>query len=384
VTAQDFIIGEGSSVKDGVVLSRCFVGQGVQLGKQFSGENSLFFANCEGFHGEACSIFAGPYTVTHHKSTLLIAGIYSFYNAGSGTNQSNHMYKLGPVHQGVVQRGSKNGSFSYMLWPTVVGPFSVIIGKHLGNLDTSELPFSYLTEVGGASMLTPAMNMHTVGVMRDGDKWPARDRRQGTLKRDLIHFPVFSPYLVQRMIHAEKLMLELHEQTPDRLAPVRSQGPRAWREALADQGTYSESWADVGGMLVSCQRLEELTAAAAAGRFADAAQFQAALSQAHAAYDQDEWSWVRRTFAARQGQEVDQLDEAGLAQLEAEYKKLSASYLKKVLADAEKEFDPLAMLGYGADGDEAARAADFAAVRGSFAGNSFVKQLQARLAALSA
>ncbi|MCC7263343.1 MAG: DUF4954 family protein [Candidatus Latescibacteria bacterium] len=422
VTAQDFIIGEGSSVKDGVVLSRCFVGQGVQLGKQFSGENSLFFANCEGFHGEACSIFAGPYTVTHHKSTLLIAGIYSFYNAGSGTNQSNHMYKLGPVHQGVVQRGSKNGSFSYMLWPTVVGPFSVIIGKHLGNLDTSELPFSYLTEVGGESMLTPAMNMHTVGLMRDGDKWPARDRRKGTLKRDLIHFPVFSPYLVQRMIHAEKLMLELHEQTPreveqvrykgafikrlllrpsarnyasaidmylkgkvlDRLAPVRSQGPRAWREALADQGTYSESWADVGGMLVSCQRLEELTAAAAAGRFADAAQFQTALSQAHAAYDQDEWSWVRRTFAARQGQEVDQLDEAGLAQLEAEYKKLSASYLKKVLADAEKEFDPLAMLGYGADGDEAARAADFAAVRGSFAGNSFVKQLQARLAALSA
>ena len=94
-----------------------FVGQGVQLGKQFSSENSLFFANCEGFHGEACSIFAGPYTVTHHKSTLLIAGIYSFYNAGSGTNQSNHMYKLGPVHQGVLQRGSKNGSFSYMRWP---------------------------------------------------------------------------------------------------------------------------------------------------------------------------------------------------------------------------------------------------------------------------
>lgn len=421
VTAQDFIIGEGSSVKDGVVLSRCFVGQGVQLGKQFSAENSLFFANCEGFHGEACSIFAGPYTVTHHKSTLLIAGIYSFYNAGSGTNQSNHMYKLGPVHQGVVQRGSKNGSFSYMLWPTVVGPFSVIIGKHLGNLDTSELPFSYLTEVGGESMLTPAMNMHTVGVMRDGDKWPARDRRKGSVKRDLIHFPVFSPYLVQRLISAEKLMLELHEQTPreveqvrykgamikrlllrpsarnyasaidmylkgkilDRLAPVRTQGPQAWRQALADQGNYSPAWADVGGMLVGRQRLQELTAAVAAGQFADAAQFQAALAAAHAAYDQDEWSWVRHTFAAREGKEVDQLDEAGLAQMEAEYRKLSASYLKKVLADAEKEFDPLAMLGYGADGDDADRAADFAAVRGSFATNSFVKQLQARLAALT-
>jgi len=421
VAAQDFIIGEGSSVKDGVVLSRCFVGQGVQLGKQFSGENSLFFANCEGFHGEACSVFAGPYTVTHHKSTLLIAGIYSFYNAGSGTNQSNHMYKLGPVHQGVVQRGSKNGSFSYMLWPTVVGPFSVTIGKHLGNLDTSELPFSYLTEVGGESMLTPAMNMHTVGVMRDGEKWPARDRRKGGIKRDLIHFAVFSPYLVQKLIQAEALMLDLHEKTPreveqvrykgamikrlllrpsarsyaaatdmylkgkilERLAPVRNQGPQAWRQALADTGSYSEEWADVGGLLIGRRRLRELTEAVASGRIAGLAQFQAALAQAHAAYAQDEWSWVRRAFAAREGVEVDQLDAAALAQLEAEHKKLSASYLKKVLADAEKEFDPLAMLGYGADGNEAARAADFAAVRGSFAGNSFVKELQARLAALA-
>ena len=83
--------------------------------KQFNHQNSVFFANSEGFHGEAVSIFAGPYTVTHHKSSLLIAGMFSFFNAGSGTNQSNHMYKLGPIHQGVVDRGSKTGSFSSSL-----------------------------------------------------------------------------------------------------------------------------------------------------------------------------------------------------------------------------------------------------------------------------
>ncbi|MBI2502756.1 MAG: DUF4954 family protein, partial [Candidatus Latescibacteria bacterium] len=228
-------------------------------------------------------------------------------------------------------------------------------------------------------------------------------------------------YLVQKMIQAEALMLDLHARTPreveqvrykgafikrlllrpsarsyasatelylkekilERLAPVRSQGPQAWRQALADTGIYSPSWADVGGMLVSRQRLQELTEAVAEGRIADLAQLQAALSQAHAAYAQDEWAWVRRTFAARSGKEVDQLDEAAIAQLEADYRKLSASFIKKVLADAEKEFDPLAMLGYGADGDQAAQAADFAAVRGTFAGNSFVKQLQARLASLA-
>ena len=106
VVAEDFIVCSGAKVTNGAIISKCFVGQATVLGRQFSAENSAFFANCEGFHGEACSLFAGPYSVTHHKSTLLIAAMCSFYNAGSGSNESNHMYKLGPVHQGILERGS--------------------------------------------------------------------------------------------------------------------------------------------------------------------------------------------------------------------------------------------------------------------------------------
>ena len=148
------------------------------LAKEYSAENSVFFANCGGFHGEACSIFAGPYTVTHHKSTLLIAGLFSFLNAGSGTNQSNHMYKLGPVHQGVVERGSKTGSDSYMLWPAKVGAFTVVMGRHYRNSDTSDLPFSYLIEHEDESVLAPGVNLRSVGTVRDARKWPKRDRRK--------------------------------------------------------------------------------------------------------------------------------------------------------------------------------------------------------------
>ena len=108
VFARDFIVCSGSKITDGVSLYKCFVGQATELGRQYSAENSVFFANCGGFHGEACSIFAGPYTVTHHKSTLLIAGLFSFLNAGSGTNQSNHMYKLGPGPPGHRRTRLKN------------------------------------------------------------------------------------------------------------------------------------------------------------------------------------------------------------------------------------------------------------------------------------
>ena len=107
VMAEDFIICSGASVEDGVMLNRCFVGQATKLGHGYSASDSLFFSNCQGENGEACAIFAGPFTVTHHKSTLLIAGMYSFMNAGSGSNQSNHMYKLGPIHQGTLERGAK-------------------------------------------------------------------------------------------------------------------------------------------------------------------------------------------------------------------------------------------------------------------------------------
>jgi len=77
VIAEDFILCSGAHVEDSSMLTRCFVGQSCRLGHAYSARDSLFFSNCQGENGEACAIFAGPYTVTHHKSTLLIAGMFS-------------------------------------------------------------------------------------------------------------------------------------------------------------------------------------------------------------------------------------------------------------------------------------------------------------------
>ncbi|MBT3343385.1 MAG: DUF4954 family protein [Gemmatimonadetes bacterium] len=419
VVAEDFIIAEGAEVVDGVVLHSCFVGQGSKMGKQFSAENSLFFANCEGFHGEACSIFAGPYTVTHHKSTLLIAGIYSFYNAGSGTNQSNHMYKLGPVHQGVVQRGSKNGSFSYMRWPTVVGPFSVVIGKHLNNFDIGDLPFSYVTEEEGEPLLTPAMNMFTVGTVRDGEKWPTRDRRTASTKRDQICFDVYSPYTVGKMVRAQAALTSLYEDTPRDVEQLRykgvlvkrlmlRKGARNYRDGIdvylqgkileraaearsaSDQGALRSAlatgdgigtgdWSDVGGQLIPQARLAQIEDGIATGKLSTPADVDAAFATAATAYAQDEWAWICRVWTEREGAAPEELSLDQLAKIEVSHRKMANSTIKKILADAEKEFDPVARYGYGAEGNDEARDTDFEAVRGTFADNSFIQQMQDRL-----
>lgn len=424
VTACDFVIGEGTTVRDGAILENTFVGQGVRIGKQYSSENSLFFANSECFHGEGCSIFAGPYTVSHHKSTLMIAGIFSFFNAGSGSNQSNHMYKLGPIHQGVIERGSKTGSFSYMLWPCRVGPFSVVIGKHMDNFDLAELPFSYIDSGANEhTYVVPGMNLFTVGTVRDGAKWPARDRRTASVKRDLIVFDVFSPYTAGRMLAGEKLCKELYRITPREIKEVSCGGAIVRRRllrvgakayatgvnmylldkvvaraetALSSAGSladiqavlreeegavYDAHWVDISGLLAPRARIARIEDDIENGKLATLDEVNQAFSEAFEAYARDEWAWVRMAYAERYGKLPEELSLDELKKVAEGGLKARRSFIKSVLVDAEKEYNELSAIGFGADGPGGAREADFEAVRGTYYTDKFVKQLQAELEA---
>ncbi|MEG0500523.1 MAG: DUF4954 family protein, partial [Rikenellaceae bacterium] len=207
--AEDFIVSSGAQVGDGSSMMRTFVGQGCHLGHQFSSHDSLFFSNCQCENGEACAIFAGPYTVTMHKSSLLISGMFSFLNAGSGSNQSNHMYKLGPIHQGIVERGSKTTSDSYILWPARIGAFSLVMGRHVHHPDTANLPFSYLIENADETYVVPGVNLRSVGTIRDTQKWPKRDKRKDPEKLDFINFNLLSPYTVNKMIKGVEILNDL-------------------------------------------------------------------------------------------------------------------------------------------------------------------------------
>ena len=211
VICRDFIISGGSEISDGATLTRCFVGQACRIGRGFSACDSLFFSNFHGEQGEACSVFAGPFTVTHHKSTLLIAGMFSFMNAGSGSNQSNHMYRLGPLHWGTMERGTKTCSDSYILWPARVGAFSIVSGRHYGHPDSSGLPFSYLIGEGGRSVLVPGVVLKNAGTRRDAIKWPARDARSGPVFLDHVNSAVLSPYTVGKILKGIKTLEALRD-----------------------------------------------------------------------------------------------------------------------------------------------------------------------------
>lgn len=217
VDAEDFIIEDGR-VECGTLLRHVYVGQGAELAKLFSAHDSLFFANCSLECGEACAVLAGPYTVSMHKSTLLIAGEYSFFNAGSGTNFSNHMYKLGPVHFGLLQRGVKTASSAYVMWGGKIGAFSLVMGAHRSHPDTTPFPFSYIfADAKGSTVIAPGQMLRSCGLARDEMKWPKRDRRiKARLPmHDNVHFHVLNPLTVSAMIAALPLLQEIEASQPD-------------------------------------------------------------------------------------------------------------------------------------------------------------------------
>ena len=210
VIARDFIFQTGSHVTDGAMLTRCYVGQSTAVGHGFTASDTYFACNCQAENGEACAVFAGPYTVTHHKATLLIGGMFSFMNAGSATNQSNHAYKLGPSHHGVLERGCKTGSGSHISWPVRIGAFSLVMGHCDPYADSRMLPFSYVVEREGANYIIPGIALRGVGTLRDIRKWPQRDGRPADAPRlDYLVFEAFSPYTMERILQGHALLADI-------------------------------------------------------------------------------------------------------------------------------------------------------------------------------
>ena len=411
VKCTDFIICSGVSIGDSTLVDKCFVGQGCIFDKHYSAGESLFFSNCQGMHGEACAIFAGPYTVTHHKSTLLIAGMFSFLNAGSGSNQSNHMYKLGPIHQGLAERGAKTTSDSYLLWPSKIGAFSLVMGRHTHHADTSELPFSYLIENQSESYLVPGANLRTVGTIRDAQKWPKRDNRKDPDKLDQINFNLLSPYTVQKMWHGRDVLMELEQlggantevfgyhnckirnsslqhgkalytigiqkflgnSLISRLEKAELKTMDDVRRALRpDTEIGTGDWADLAGLLAPLSEVTRLLNDIEAGKLT-LDDIRQRFAEMHAHYYSYEWTWALEKLEQIWGCTYEQVSLDQVLHTVDEWQQAVVDLDRMVYNDARKEFDLNSQTGFGADGDSRQREADFEHVRGSFESNSFVQ-----------
>lgn len=411
VIAEDFIISSGSTIDGGSFITRCFIGQACHIDHGYSASDSLFFSNCQGENGEACALFAGPFTVTHHKSTLLIAGMFSFMNAGSGSNQSNHMYKLGPIHQGIVERGAKTTSNSYVLWPAKVGAFSLILGRHSQHADTSNLPFSYLIEKDNTTYIAPGINLRSVGTIRDAKKWPERDRRNDPNRLDCINFNLLSPYTIQKVFAGMEILKNLQAIAGETSEQYTFQSCIITNRALQKglllyeiiihkflgnsiikrlEGTHFKSneeirdrlhpgdkpgqgeWVDVSGLIAPKSEIDDLLNKIESGELTRLKEINYIFQKLHQDYYENEWTWAWDKIQLFYGLKADEITADDIILIVEKWKESVVNLDEMIYCDAKKEFSLSFKTGFGADGNIQDRAMDFEYVRGAFEKNPFV------------
>ena len=367
VIAENSIIAEGASVINSVKIQDCYVGEACQLSNGFTASTSVFFANSYMSNGEACAAFCGPFTASHHKSSLLIGGMFSFYNAGSATNFSNHAYKMGPMHWGILERGSKTASGAYLLMPATLGSFSVCFGKLMHHPNTRNLPFAYLIADGDKMFLIPGRNITTVGLYRDIKKWPKRDLRAQENRKSIVNFDWLSPFSVGEILKGKKILESLREVTGDNVSqylyheyiiPASSlhKGIKYYDIALriymgavlkrvlkrdpsitppATQ-TGIGDWDDLSGLLLPVSEEERIVNDLQDGTIDSIQQLIERFEEIDANYRQYQWAWTYKMVCDYYGISEITLEDAN--RIHEDYIKARRSWIAEIKKDAEKEY----------------------------------------------
>ena len=366
VICENSIISNGCSITNSVKMQDCFVGEACQITNGFTAEASVFFANSFMANGEACAAFCGPFSASHHKSSLLIGGEFSFYNAGSNTNFSNHAYKMGPMHYGILERGSKTASGAYVLMPAKIGAFSVCFGKLMNHPDMRCLPFAYLLAYGETMYIVPGRNITTVGLYRDIKKWPKRDRRAPSSRKSIINFDWLSPFTVGEIVQGKKILEALRQAGGNNVSSYNFQeyiinasslrkGIKYYDIALriymgavlkrAVKGGFlgkpastigEGDWNDLSGLLLPASEEQRLVDDIKNGNVESVKDILNRFKDIDQHYREYQWVWTYRMILDYYG--LEELTEPDMQRIREDYVRARRAWIAEIRKDAEKEF----------------------------------------------
>ena len=367
VICENSIINHGSSLINSVKMQDCFVGEACKISNGFTASQSVFFANCYMSNGEACAAFCGPFTASHHKSSLLIGAQFSFYNAGSATNFSNHAYKMGPLHWGILERGTKTASGAYILMPATIGTFSVCFGKLMHHPDTRNLPFSYLIAYGDTMYLSPGRNITTVGLYRDIRKWPKRDVRPKGAQKSIVNFDWLSPFSVGEIIKGKKILEDLQAASGEDVSTYNfheyvinasslRKGIKYYDIALRiymgavlkrvlkqnqeltppDTETGQGDWHDLSGLLLPGTEEDKVVKDIKDGSLDTIDKVLNRFKDINDHYRQYQWAWTYRLILDYY--QLQELTPENVANIRQDYVKARRAWIAEIRKDAEKEY----------------------------------------------
>ena len=367
VICENSIISEGSSIINSVKIQDCFVGEACQISNGFTASSSVFFANSYMSNGEACAAFCGPFTASHHKSSLLIGGQFSFYNAGSATNFSNHAYKMGPMHYGILERGTKTASGAYVLMPAYIGTFSVCFGKLMYHPDTRNLPFSYLIAYGDTMYLSPGRNITTVGLYRDIRKWPKRDVRPVGSQKSIVNFDWLSPFSVGEIVKGKQILEKLLDASGENVttytyhnyvinASSLNKGIKYYdialriyigavlKRVIKKFGTVElptttiglGKWNDLSGLLLPESEEKRLIDDIKSGEIETIQEVTERFEEINRNYREYQWAWTYQLILDYY--HLTEITDADIERIREDYVRARRAWIAEIRKDAEKEY----------------------------------------------
>jgi len=367
VICENSIISEGSSIINSVKIQDCFVGEACQISNGFTASSSVFFANSYMSNGEACAAFCGPFTASHHKSSLLIGGQFSFYNAGSATNFSNHAYKMGPMHYGILERGTKTASGAYVLMPAYIGTFSVCFGKLMYHPDTRNLPFSYLIAYGDTMYLSPGRNITTVGLYRDIRKWPKRDVRPVGSQKSIVNFDWLSPFSVGEIVKGKQILEKLLDASGENVttytyhnyvinASSLNKGIKYYdialriymgavlKRVIKKSGTVEPptttvglgKWNDLSGLLLPESEEMRLIDDIKSGEIETIQEVTDRFKEINCNYREYQWAWTYQMILDYY--HLSEITDADIERIREDYVRARRAWIAEIRKDAEKEY----------------------------------------------
>lgn len=298
------------------------------------------------------------------------------------------------------------------MWPARIGAFSLIMGRHYDNSDTSNLPFSYLIESNDSSVLAPGVNLRSVGTIRDAQKFPKRDNRTDPNQLDFLNFNLLSPYTVQKMFKGLEVLEELKHTCGEttkvynyqgctikssslkkgmelyhiairkflgnslisRLANCQCDNIEEIRKQLKpkiDVGLHE--WRDLSGLLVPQTEIDHLIDEIESDKMTSTVEIHAYFKNLHDQYYDIEWTWAWDKIKEYYNLNLDSITIDDIINIVEQWKEAVVGLDNKIYEDAKKEFSLSSRISFGLDGNRYVQKVDFEQVRGLFEENSFVQ-----------
>jgi len=269
---------------------------------------------------------------------------------------------MGPIHYGILERGSKTASGAHLLMPAKIGAFSMCLGKIQNHPDTTELPFSYIIGAGDTTYIVPGRNIVTVGTYRDIHKWQKRDMRPRSGRQSLINFDWLSPFTVSEAIKGKHLLERIKREQGENPAAYSYDGCIIKNNALLKGIKYYDmvirlymgeavhnhnmelpytsigtgNWCDLAGLMVPESEEEQLADDIREGVIQDILQVGDRFNFLFSQYEQYKWTWTYRVITNYFNLEALTSDDE--AKINKEYETAHHDWINFIQYDAEKEY----------------------------------------------